>query len=110
MKELAWVIAAVAVLALTHPDRAGATEHFSKSISVLEVNNNSSCYFFQLEGVTQADPAVSGPWFAIPKSFANAKEMYALLLSVRASGGTLNRVLTGGSVACSGAEVVTIDF
>lgn len=114
MKTLTWAVTAVAVLALSQSDRVGAsTQHMNKAISVLEVPT-SSCYFFQLEGVAQADAAVSsvGPWFAISTSHPNAKELYALLLSVRASGGILNRVLTSGNAVCSGggAEVLIIDF
>lgn len=111
MNKSAWTVAAVAISALGHSDVTIAmTQHVNKSISLLEVAVGT-CYFFKLDGVAQADPAVpNSPWFAVSTSQANAKEMYALLLSVRASGGTLSRVLTSGAVVCGEAQVVTIDF
>jgi hypothetical protein len=89
---------------------AVAAEHFAKRISVLEVST-AGCYFFQLEGVTQADPAIpNNVWFGIPTGQANAKEMYALLMAVRLNDGALSRVLTTGGAACGAAQIQTIDF
>ncbi len=65
---------------------AALREHFGKSVSVLEAAD-SSCIFFQLTDVTEANPAVpSGVWFGIDKNQGSAKEMYALVLGARLSG------------------------
>ena len=89
---------------------AALAEHFNKTISLLEVAD-SNCIFFQLSGVTEANPVKpNGAWFAIERNQGNAKEMYALLLSVRLSGNTLARVLTTGTLACGEATVGTIDL
>jgi hypothetical protein len=89
---------------------AALAEHFNKTISLLEVSD-SPCIFFQLTDVTQANPVVpNGVWFAIDKNQGNAKEMYALLLSVKMSGSSLARVLTSGEVVCGQAKVLTIDL
>lgn len=89
---------------------AALVEHYDKSISFLEVAD-SPCIVFQLNGVTQANPVVpNGVWFGIDKNQGNAKEMYALLLTVRVSGTSLYRVLTNGDVVCGVAKVLTIDL
>jgi hypothetical protein len=100
-----------ATIALIGASQAGAvTQHLGKTISVLEVAM-SDCYFFQLAGVYEADPSVpNSPWFAIHKTQANAKEMYALLLSLRSTGGMLSRVATTSDVVCGHAQVATLDF
>jgi hypothetical protein len=102
---------AVAVtLAGATPMALSATEHYGKTVSLVEIAIGG-CHFFQLTGVTEADPAVpASPWFAISTTQANAKEMFAVLLTVRASGGTLARVLTNGQVVCGQAQVLTIDL
>jgi hypothetical protein len=89
---------------------AALVQHFDKTISVLEAAD-SPCIFFQLTGVTEANPAVpSGVWFGIDKNQGNAKEMYALLLSARLSGTSLARVLTNGDVVCGVAKAFTLDL
>jgi len=105
---LAAAVACVFSLVAVSPAIAGP--HYSKTVSVVEIAV-SNCYFFKLTGVAEADPVVANsPWFAIAKTHPNAKELYALLLSVRSSGSTLERVVTTGAVVCGHAEVSTIDF
>ncbi|MEO8016932.1 MAG: hypothetical protein ABI769_03885 [Pseudomonadota bacterium] len=111
MKSKFAAIATGAVFALLQANSVFAQDqHYNKSISMVEVPMGS-CYFFQLTGVTESDPQFPGiPWFAISNTQANAKEMYAMLLTVRANGGTLQRVLTSGATACGAPQVLTIDF
>lgn len=86
-------------------------EHFGKTVSLVETDAVSSCLFFQLSGVSQANPVVAnGVWFAIDKNAENAKEIYAILLSARLTGTTLTRVVTNGEVACGQAKVLAIDL
>lgn len=90
--------------------QAALAEHFGKTISLLEAAD-SPCIFFQLTGVTEANPVVpSGVWFGIDKNQGNAKEMHALLLSARISGTSLTRVLTSGDVVCGVSKVIAIDL
>jgi hypothetical protein len=108
MKFRALITAAAVAICCANP--ASADSHYSKTVSLLQIAV-SGCYFFQLTGVTQADPVVANsPWFAIQTSKANAREMYAILLSARLQGTTVSRVLTSGSTVCGHAEVGTIDL
>ena len=63
------------------------------------------CAFFQLQGVTQADPAVPGPWFSIPTTNVGFHEQYALLLSAAFNNHPIF-VGTNGQAACGFAQVV----
>jgi hypothetical protein len=83
-------------------------EYYDKSISTLYSAGTSTCITFQLTGVTEAHPNVSGnPWFAIEKA---DKESYALLLSARVARTPLNRVLADGSLACGMARAHVIEL
>ncbi len=99
----------ILLFALLSPAHA-LTQHVNKVISLLEVPA-STCVFFQLEGVTEADPVVpNSPWFAIDMEQTNGRALYAVLLSARTTGSPLARVLTNGQVVCGQSQVLTIDF
>lgn len=108
MKKLSMaMMVSLAGLAFTQTAHAVLVQHHSKTISLLETSDGS-CVFFQLTGVTEANPAVpNGVWFAIEKT---QKEMYALLLGAHLSERTLTRVLTNGEVVCGAAKALTIDL
>jgi hypothetical protein len=112
MKIRALITAAAVAICCANP--ASADSHTNKTVSLLEIPAGGDCYFFQLAGVGQADPAVpNSPWFAISKtspSGSSAKELYAILLAARLQGTTLNRVLTSGNIVCGHAQVWTIDL
>ena len=60
----------------------------------------SDCFYFTLDGVTEADPVVPGAiWFAIPRSQPGSKDAYAMLLAAKLSGQLL-RIHTNGTVSC----------
>lgn len=110
MKPILAGISVLACVAGMSSAQAALAEHFGKTISLLEAAD-SSCIFFQLSGVTEANPAVpSGVWFGIDKNQGNAKEMYALLLSARISGTSLARVLTNEQLVCGVSKVLAIDL
>lgn len=107
--RLALGVAAVTVLGASQIAFA-ITQHLNKTISLLEINT-TGCHFFQLTGVTQADPvAPNRAWFAIRIDQPNSKELYALLLTARTTGVALTRVVTSGQIACGEAEAVTVDL
>lgn len=90
---------------------AALAEHFGKTVLFLQTDAVSSCYFFQLTGVSQANPVVTnGVWFAIDKNAQNWKELYSVVLSARLTDRALTRVLTNGDLACGQAKVLTIDL
>lgn len=107
---IALATVAISCIAWIPSANAALAEHFNKTISLLEVAD-SPCIFFQLTGVTEANPsAPSSAWFAIDKNQGNAKEMYALLLAVKMAGNSVTRVLTTGEIVCGQAKVGTIDL
>ena len=110
MKHSSAVVLLAAIGALAQTSLAVAEPHYGKVVSKIEVAI-SGCYFFQLSGVDEADPVVpNSPWFAILTTQANAKEMYAVMLTVRTTGATLERVVTNGQTVCGHAQVSTIDM
>lgn len=104
-----WILSVNCILGVSVAN-ASLVEHFGKTISLLEAAD-SSCIFFQLTGVAQANPAVpNSVWFGIDKNQGNAKEMYALLLGSRISGTPLIRVLTNGEIVCGVSKAFAIDL
>jgi hypothetical protein len=89
---------------------AAATDHYSRTVSLLEAAI-SDCYFFKLADVAESDAVTpNSPWFAILRTQANAKEMYTMLITARTTGTPLQRVITNGTTVCGHAQVSTIDF
>lgn len=62
------------------------------------------CTFFQLAGVTEADPAQPTEWFAIAHSHPRHSELFAILLTAKASGLPID-VSTNGVATCGLAGV-----
>jgi len=90
------------------PAQAADSEHNDKSISTLYTHATSTCVFFQLNGVTEANPGIANsPWFAIEKT---NKESYAQLLSARVAEKPLKRVYSDGTVLCGVAKVMVIEL
>jgi len=84
-----------------------AKEWVKVSVQETQVDGRN-CFFFLLNGVTEADPAVpKGPWFAIPTSAANYQVMVATVLSAKLSNSTLH-VLTDGTTSCGWATATMI--
>jgi hypothetical protein len=97
-------------LILTAASTFGANYSAKQIANLFPGDANYDCVFFQLEGVSAADPAAPSPWFVIPRSRLNYREMYALLLSARLSGTPVN-VGTTGNTACGGrAEVNWVEL
>jgi hypothetical protein len=81
------ILALMAAVFLGASPMASATvQYVGKTIYYIELDTTSSCYVFQLVGVSEADPVVpKGPFFAISTTAPNAKEMAAALLVTRAT-------------------------
>ena len=81
---------------------AWATGHHGKRVGYLQpAEITTDCFYFTLEGVTQADPAKpNDPWFAVLRTQSGAKEMYATLLAAKLSGSTLTQVNASGTIVC----------
>lgn len=67
-----------------------------------------NCFYFTLEGVTQADPVVpSNPWFTIPRTQYGAGDAYSMLLAARIAGVPVT-VHTNGTTACGYAVATEV--
>lgn len=68
--------------AMTQAANAALLQHYNKTVVWLETDAVSSCIFFSLTDVNEANPVVPNDvYFAIDMTKANAKEMYASILS-----------------------------
>ncbi|MCG8506344.1 MAG: hypothetical protein MI755_17200 [Sphingomonadales bacterium] len=83
-----------------------AVSHLDKSVTVIQsVQYSRLCSFFQLEGVSEADPAVPGnAWSALPQDHPGYDELVAMIISAKAGGRKID-VFTDGNIACDIARV-----
>ena len=110
-KSISAAILGIGCFAMIQVANAALVEHYDKTVLLLQTDAVSSCIFFRLNGVSEANPAVPNDvFFAIDMTKPNAKEMYASILSARASGNHIYRVLTNGEIACGKAKVLTVDL
>lgn len=85
--------------------------HVNKMVARIHSGDSRACFFFQLNGVSEADPVVPGDyWFAIPQSNAGYKDAVAILMLARATGMPLAHVKTTGGLACGLAEVSNLSL
>lgn len=85
--------------------------HVNKTVVRIHSGDTRQCFFFQLTGVSEADPVVPGDyWFAIPQSNAGYKDAVAILMLARATGMPLAHVKTTGGLACGLAEVSNLSL
>lgn len=103
-----WIIAFVgsAALAAAAGNAFAYVDRFNAKIDKLQATlPDTNCFYFTLQGITEADPVVpGGQWFAIHKSQAHAQDQYAMLLAAKLSDAPV-RITTSGTVACGYAAV-----
>ena len=83
----------------------------ASTVGYLGSGDTRPCAFLTLNGVAVAEPTVplAGPWFVLPKTHAQYKEAFALLLTAKMANKTVFLVTTGGvHSGCGGAEVVAV--
>ena len=86
-----------------------ATSRSNQSIQDIQADSRP-CLFFNLAGVSEADPAVPAQiWFTIPTSNANYQTQASIILSSKVAGKPL-RVQTDGTVSCGYATASVIGF
>lgn len=84
--------------------------HYDKPVLIVHSPDTRDCVFFQLSGVTVADPVTPGvPWFALPKTHLGYKEIVSMLLMARVTGKTIT-VATSGGLACGHAEILNASY
>ena len=103
LKNFACIIIAVA-WAMCGAGFASAATYQGRQVFVLFMDTRD-CVFFQLVGVSVADPSVgTTPWFALNKNGANFQTQLSILLSARTNGIAVS-VATSGAATCGLAEV-----
>lgn len=96
----------LAALLLLSPPAFGA-DFINRTVGYLSAGDARPCAFFQLEGVSEAVPAVPGsPWFVLPNAHPHFKEAFALLTVAKLTGRLVTVTTTGGVHPCGHAEVV----
>ncbi len=98
-------LTAVAAVAFALPLTAWPRWHENKSVRSIGSPDSRQCIFFQLTGVSEADPVnPNNPWFAVAKTHGGYKEIVAMLMMAKATGIPIS-VGTTGALACGEAEV-----
>ena len=102
-----WTSALVGALALAAAveNALAYVDHLNAKVDKVQASlPDTNCFYFTLQGVTQADPVVPGQWFAIHKSQAHAADQYAMLLAAKLSDAPV-RITTSGAIVCGYAGV-----
>lgn len=95
-----WILAASIFAMLAQSGGAVAARHDNKHAVDIHEDAGRPCMFFRLNGVTQADPAVSATeWFALPRDHLAYGELVAMLFTAKAARLPIS-VQTTGAVAC----------
>ncbi len=94
-----------AVLIMLISPLSFSVDHYGKTVSLVQVNAQNGCAYFQLDGVAQADPIIDGGrWFAISADNIYKKDVLSLLMVAYTTGATV-KVTTTGKHACSYAQI-----
>lgn len=102
-------LVAAALLAGSAPATAETT-HATKRVIALHMDDYRPCAFFRLEGVGEADPVKPGaPWFAVPRTHPAFNEIFALLLTAKATNLPVT-ISTAGTSATSCNDFATVKF
>jgi len=85
--------------------------HTNKKVKIIHSGDHRNCFFFQLDGVSEADPVKpNNPWFAVPFSKVSANNVMSILMAAKASE-TPIKVSTTGAASCDGlAEVNNVQW
>ncbi len=104
MKKL--FLAAATLLAVLPGSAAFAqTGHYFKRVYHVAHRGVEQCSYFRLNGVSVADPAIGGEWFAIPGTHPRYNEVIATLITAQALRLDVHVVTTGGA-SCGGYATV----
>lgn len=105
--------AAILLGTLTTTTASYAVDYYGNGyqVGVVRPGGDRACMLFQLVGVTQADASLvpGSPWFSIPDTAPDYKEMVATLLLAKATDRPIY-VTTSGAIpsACGHPGVSTI--
>jgi len=105
----AQVVRALFVILCFASSSALCADFWGKSIGYLGGGDSRPCVFFNLVGVSPADPALPGvDWFVLPKTHPQFKESFALLMAAKLTGKLINVTTTGLIDPCGHAQVASV--
>ncbi|GAA6166899.1 hypothetical protein NBRC116591_07090 [Sessilibacter corallicola] len=82
--------------------------NLNKSVTIIHSPDHRPCTFFQLEGVTEASPAVPNePWFSVNINHDGHEVIVSILLTALTSGKKVD-VITTGDVDCGFTQVSSV--
>lgn len=85
-----------------------STYHGNKIITEIHSGDSRGCFFFRLEGVSEADPAFPNVrWFAVSFDSVQSKHIFSILLTAQATNRPVNVHTSGGSV-CGHPETANV--
>lgn len=100
-------ICSLGLLVIAFPALA-AQNHIDKTLTIVHASDGRPCTFFQLAGVSEADPVSLGsPWFALSMSHVGYKDIMAMLVTAKAMQLPI-QVTTSGQLACGLSAVTTV--
>jgi hypothetical protein len=101
---------ALVAASLSWSSSGAAAEHRNVYPQGIHADKTRPCVFFYLKDVTQPDPAVPGASvFAIARTHPAFAELFAMVMTSRATNVPMN-VFTTGAEVCGQAEVQLISF
>lgn len=89
---------------------ASAADFWDKPVAIVRGPDSRPCTFFQLVGVSTADPLTPNlPWMMLRQASPGYKENLALLMSAKLTGAHVNVSTTGAVVPeCGGVEAYVV--
>jgi hypothetical protein len=104
--------ALLTAISVTFVTASVAATHSGKQIqAIFPGDKTHDCVFVALQGVSQADPAVSQtPWLVLVPTHPRFKETYALLMAARFSGETVDIGTTGSTASGSCSDYPEINY
>ena len=107
MRLKKFIAVAAALAGVAALPALAATSRNNQHVGVTQVDVRP-CFFFQLQGVSEADPVNPGSiWFALPTSNPNYQILASTLLSAKLTNQPIN-VQTDGSTSCGYATAATL--
>jgi hypothetical protein len=97
----------MSIIALIAAVPGSAADWTAKVGQLQSTNVGLDCFYFTLNGIAAADPALgnNSPWFAIPRAQYGAKDAYAMLLAAKLSDVSVRVSTTGGTICGGYAQV-----
>ncbi|MEG3126133.1 hypothetical protein [Sphingomonas sp. GB1N7] len=102
-------VAAVALAGIGVAPASANTYRSNQHVNWTQIDSRP-CLFFNLRGVSEADPVLPGEeWFAVPTSNPNYTTFASIILSAKLSNQPVS-ISTDGTISCGYATAVAISL